>query len=100
MTVELAIIDQATGVCKISGDLNVEHATDVFSSINFSNVEKDHIIVDLSGVQESDSAALAVMLEWANQANKSQKKISFTHVSDQLMRLIKMAELQKILNIA
>lgn len=100
MTLEHAIVDQITGVCKISGDLDVEHATKVFHSINFSNLEKDQLIVDLSEVDQSDSTALAVMLEWANQANKSHKQISFTHVPDQLMRLIKMADLQKILSIA
>ncbi len=93
-------IDYTNGVCKISGDLNVERAAEVFNSINISNIDKEQLTVDFSGVQESDSAALAVMLEWANQAKKSRKLISFTNVPDQLMRLIKMAELQKILKLA
>ncbi len=93
-------IEQTNGICKISGDLTFERATEVFNSLKFSSIDQDQLIIDFSAVKESDSAALAVMLEWENQAKLNHKQISFVHVPAQLMRLIKMADLQNILKLA
>ncbi len=92
-------VEQTNGSCKISGDLTFERAAEVFSAINFSKLSQDRLVIDFSAVDQSDSAALAVMLEWTKQANKNQKQISFNHVPQQLMRLIKMADLQDILKL-
>ena len=93
-------VEQNNGIYKISGDLNFERAADIFRSINFSNLTDDQLKIDFSDIEQSDSAALAVMLEWTNLANKNQKQISFANVPNQLMRLIKMADLEKVLKFA
>jgi len=93
-------VEYTDGICKISGDLSFERATQVFDSLNVSNIVEDQLVIDFSDVEQSDSAALAVMLEWTSQAKNSQKQISFINVPDQLMRLIKMVDLQKIVKLA
>jgi len=84
------------GVYKINGDLTFERASEVFKAIDFSNIEENHIEVDLGGLEQSDSAALAVMLEWMRQAESRGKQIQFSKIPAQLEKLIEMADLQKI----
>lgn len=83
----------------VTGDMTFERATQVFNSIDVSAIDCDEISINLAAVQQSDSAALAIMLEWANQAQKVQKKVSFSNVPIQLMRLIEMTDLDKILKL-
>ena len=94
------VLEHTDSICKISGDLTFERASEVFKKINFTAIDQNRLTIDFSEVEESDSAALAVMLEWENQAQLNQKQISFIHVPAQLMRLIKMADLQNILKLA
>ncbi len=89
-----------TQTCEVTGDMTFEQAMQVFESINISAINLNDITIDLGAVEQSDSAALAIMLEWTNQARKNRKKVSFSHVPEQLMRLIEMTHLDEILNLA
>lgn len=89
----------STYTYEVTGDITHERATQVFEAIDMTVIDPDDIVVNLARVEESDSAALAVMLEWANQAYKNQKTISFINVPGQLMRLIELTHLDKILKL-
>ena len=84
----------------ITGDLNFEQATEIFNAIDVAGIAEQEININLSDIKQSDSAALAVMLEWVHQAKAHHKSIHFSHVPDQLMRLINMTDLHKLLNLA
>ena len=83
----------------IAGDMTFERATAIVESIDMAKMNQTEITINLSAVKQSDSAALAIMLEWVNQARKHQKKVIFSNVPSQLMRLIEMTRLEKILNL-
>ena len=91
--------DRINQVYEVTGDMTFERATEIFALIDMSAIDRDEITVNLAAVNQSDSAALAIMLEWANQAKNYRKKICFSNVPDQLMRLIEMTHLDKILNL-
>jgi len=84
---------------EVTGDMTFERATAVFDAINLSIIDYDEITINLAAVERSDSAALAIMLEWTNQAQKNQKKVYFSNVPNQLMRLIELTHLDKILKL-
>jgi len=49
--------------------------------------------VDLSGVTQSDSAGLALLIEWTGMADRAGKKVRFTRVPDQLRALARISEI-------
>lgn len=83
----------------ITGDMTFERATEVFESIDLSTVDQDDITINLDAVAHSDSAALAIMLEWARLARVNSKTVRYSHVPGQLMRLIELTHLDKILKL-
>lgn len=89
-------IEYADGVCKVNGELTFEVASEVFKALDFSSIEENCIEVDLGGLEQSDSAALAVMLEWVRQAESRGKQIQFSKIPAQLAKLIEMANLKQI----
>ena len=91
--------ERSTKTYEVAGDMTFERATEVFDSIDLSVIDHDEVTINLSAVRQSDSAALAIMLEWANQARIARKTVNFSHVPDQLMRLIELTRLEKILKL-
>jgi len=53
--------------------------------------------IDLSGVQRSNSAGVALMVEWLRQARRRQWPLAFVNIPDQMRAIIKVAELETVL---
>lgn len=56
--------------------------------------------VDLSGVTQSDSAGLALLIEWLKLATRSGKTVRFTRVPGQLHALARISEIDGFLPLA
>ena len=48
---------------------------------------RDGMAVDLSQLEEVDSSAVSLVLEWLREAQRNQRKLSFTHLPDNLKSL-------------
>ena len=53
--------------------------------------------LDFSGVEEVDSAAVSLLLEWARQAAQRGRELRIRHLSDNLQCLLKVYGLQELL---
>lgn len=53
--------------------------------------------IDLSGVQRSNSAGVALMVEWLRQARRRQWPLAFVNIPDQMRAIIEVAELETVL---
>jgi len=90
----LEIITQSQGLIKVKGDLT-------FATINKKTVQRvefknsryseDAINIDLSGVNKSDSAGLALMIEWMKLSKQHHIKLNFNHIPEQLLTLAKLS---------
>lgn len=69
----------------------LEVATDCFAG------ESRHLNIDLSGLQQVDSAALAVLLEWLRRAGRRDQQLAFCEVPDRLRQLAQISELDGML---
>ncbi len=63
---------------------------DSFESLD-SNVQ-----IDWSDVESVDSSAVALCLVWIETARKENRKITFANVPDQMMRLIRVNQVQDL----
>jgi phospholipid transport system transporter-binding protein len=85
------------GRFRVSGVLDATTATNVLEQSESRFSEASNIDVDLGGVGESDSAGLALLIEWLRAARQSGKKIHFANVPAQIEALARISEVEDLL---
>jgi phospholipid transport system transporter-binding protein len=85
------------GRFRVSGVLDASTAADVLeeSEARFSQASK--IDVDLGGVGESDSAGLALLIEWLRMARQSGKEMHFANLPGQIEALARISEVEDLI---
>jgi len=88
---QLNIIKESTGHFVIDGDLTfatIDKQT--FKSFSFLKAAKE-ITIDLSRVSSTDSAGLALMIEWIKYSRQNRTQIAFKNIPEQLLNLAKLS---------
>jgi phospholipid transport system transporter-binding protein len=88
-----------TGRFRVSGVLDATTAADVLeqSEPRFAQTPEPNIEMDLGGVGESDSAGLALLIEWMRIAKQSGKQIHFANVPAQIEALARISEVEDLI---
>lgn len=81
----------------ISGVLNATTATQMLEQSESHFAEAPNIEVDLGGVGESDSAGLALLIEWLRIARQSGRQIHFANVPAQIEALARISEVEDLI---
>lgn len=92
---KLNIIDQGSGLFLIDGDLTfaaIDKRT--LKASSFLNSGKD-VTVDLAGVVSTDSAGLALLIEWLKRARARRTHLHFRNIPQQLLTLAKLSGFDK-----
>lgn len=90
---KLQITDEGAGCFAVDGDLTfatIDKKT--VQSLAFLTAAKE-ITVDLSRVANTDSAGLALMIEWIRYARGKRTALSFKNIPRQLLNLAKLSGL-------
>ena len=85
------------GRFRVSGVLDASTATSVLEDSEARFTQAPKIDVDLGGVGESDSAGLALLIEWLRIARQSGKEIHFANVPAQIEALARISEVEDLL---
>jgi phospholipid transport system transporter-binding protein len=85
------------GRFRVSGVLDATTATEVLEESESRFAEASKIDVDLGGVGESDSAGLALLIEWLRMARQSGKEIHFANVPAQIEALARISEVEDLI---
>jgi phospholipid transport system transporter-binding protein len=91
----LNIIDQGAGNFIIDGDLTfstIDKKT--VKSFDFLKTAK-HITIDLSRVTSTDSAGLALMIEWIKYTRDHKIQLHFKNIPKQLLNLARLSGFDK-----
>ena len=67
------------------------------SAAHFSSQPSGDINVDLGGVTESDSAGLALLLEWLRVGRQRNQRFHFGNVPKQLAALARISEVEELI---
>lgn len=86
-----------TGHFRVSGVLDAATAADVLEQSESAFAQAPQIEVDLGGVGESDSAGLALLIEWLRIARQAGKKIHFANVPAQIEALARISEVEDLI---
>lgn len=89
--------DLGEGRFSLSGEMSFETAERILLASEESFEQHTRIEVDLSGVELTDSAGLALLLEWITWANHTVREIRFQSMPDRVMAIAKTTEVDHLL---
>ncbi|CAN5318768.1 hypothetical protein BH24PSE2_BH24PSE2_00620 [soil metagenome] len=83
----------------IHGDLTFETVTEALEMSRELFEDHSRIEIDLSGVTESDSAGLALLLEWINWAKHYVREVRFHDIPRPLRAIAEISEVEDLLRV-
>lgn len=93
-----AVIQRAPdGRLLVSGELDFTTVTRLNGEALKLLEESDTIRVDLHGIVRSDSAGLALLVEWMRAARRLDKPIQFLNIPQQMLAIARVSGLDEVL---
>jgi anti-sigma B factor antagonist len=91
--------DNGAATVFLTGDIDLEHSPEARATL-LATVKKGRpVIVDLSGVQYMDSSGVASLVEAFQRARAANLEFSLARVSEQVLKVLTLARLDKIFTI-
>lgn len=98
MPAEAQLASVGEGRFRVTGNLGFETVKALLAASRQQFAGVAQIEVDLSGVTHSDSAGLALLIEWLRLARGASKSIRYTGISEQLRALARISEVEELLS--
>ncbi|MEM9759803.1 MAG: STAS domain-containing protein [Pseudomonadota bacterium] len=95
---EFSFSDAGGGRFALSGVLGFETAGEIVALSRTHFAKHSVIEVDFAGVERSDSAGLAVLLEWVNWAKISVREIHYINIPKQILAIAEISEVDSMLS--
>jgi len=89
--------DRGEGRFALSGEMTFDTAERILRESEEPFEEHTQLEIDLSGVTASDSAGLALLLEWVTWANHTVREVRFTELPDRVMAIAHTTEVERLL---
>lgn len=84
--------DRGEGRFAVKGELSFDTANTILQTSESQFAQYSDLEVDLSGVERTDSAGLALLLEWKAQAVGRSANIRFVGIPDNLLAIAETTE--------
>jgi phospholipid transport system transporter-binding protein len=91
------LVDRGEGKFALNGRMTFGTAGEILRESEDLFEEHTRIEVSLAGVTASDSAGLALLLEWITWANHTVREITFADVPDKINAIAKVTEVDSLL---
>jgi phospholipid transport system transporter-binding protein len=98
MAAPQAVIDDQ-GVMQLSGDLVFAQVTPLLARIErlLGNTKAEHLVIDLSRVDDVDSSALALLLEVMERAREHGVTLRIRSLSEALLGIARLSNVEALL---
>lgn len=94
---EFDLQDVGDGRFALSGEMNFDTAERILQASEKPFERHTQLEVDLSGVTDSDSAGLALILEWITWANHTVREIRFLDMPERVLAIAQTTEVDHLL---
>jgi phospholipid transport system transporter-binding protein len=94
---EPRIEETGHGSWMVAGDLNFATVPTLTGGLDIKSADRARISIDLAGVTRSDSAGLALLIEWLRESEKLDKTITFLNMPAQMQSIARVCGLDGIL---
>ena len=94
---EYTLEDLGEGRFALSGEMTFATAENILRASEAPFEEHTQLEIDMSEVTDSDSAGLALLLEWVTWANHSVREIRFAGIPDTILAIARTTEVEPLL---
>ena len=94
---DFELSDLGDGRFALAGEMTFETAERILLASEEPFEQHTRIEVDLSGVENSDSAGLALLLEWITWANHTVREIRFQSMPERVLAIARTTEVDHLL---
>jgi phospholipid transport system transporter-binding protein len=94
---DFTLEDRGDGCFALSGEMTFDTAERILKESEEPFESHTQLEIDLSGVTLSDSAGLALLLEWVTWANHTVREIRFKSMPERVLAIAKTTEVEKLL---
>ncbi|WP_413111137.1 lipid asymmetry maintenance protein MlaB [Thaumasiovibrio sp. DFM-14] len=91
------IVEQQAGVFFLQGALEREHVLALWKQRAALMPQQLSVILDLSRLTRVDSAGMAMLIHLATEYRKAGVEVSFRHIPQQLMTLLRLSHAEELL---
>ena len=95
LTAEFAIEDGERA--KLTGVLHFTTVTELLKAGSEAIANGRAVVIDLSGVKDSDSSGLALLIEWLSIARAASKSLRYENIPTQLHQLARLSDVEELL---
>ena len=88
---------QEGGRSRVNGVLHFTTVTALLRSGSEAIANGSAAVIDLSGVKDSDSSGLALLIEWLSIARADGKSLRYENVPTQLHQLARLSDVEELL---
>lgn len=85
---------------RVRGELDFDTVADLWATTEAPILLEPILRVDLGGVQRSNSAGVALLVQWLRQARRRQVELVFIDVPAQMREIVRVADLEQVLPVA
>ncbi len=95
-----ATVEHDGDTLRVRGELDFDSVADLWATSEAMIRAEPIRWIDLSGVRRSNSAGVALLVEWLRQARRHQRELIFIDIPAQMRAIIAIADLDTILPLA
>jgi phospholipid transport system transporter-binding protein len=92
------LVDLGGGRFAVRSELTFKSATAILAQSKRLFADFERISVDMSDVQEADSAGLALLLEWVSWARHFDREIVYENIPQQILAIAQISEVTDLLD--
>jgi phospholipid transport system transporter-binding protein len=89
--------DGGDGTWRLVGDLVFGNVSSLLKAVGSRFSGSKTVRIDLAGVTRSDSAGLALLVEWLRESERAGKSIAFLNMPEQMQSIARVCGLEEIL---
>lgn len=93
------VVHDGANTVRISGDLTFETVPDAIDAVADRLSATRALTVDLAGVGRSDSAAVALLIEWYRLARRDGGSIRFVNMPSRMHEIARVSGVESVLSI-
>ena len=94
---EYELLDLGDGRFELRGDVSFQTAEDILGDSEKLFAGITNVDVNLSAVEQTDSAGLALLLEWISRASRAQTEIRFSNIPEKIQAIAVTADISELL---
>ena len=85
---------------RVRGELDFDSVAELWERAETPLLDESISRVDLGGVRRSNSAGVALLVEWLRQAQSRQSELIFSNMPAQMRAIVRVVDLETVLPVA